>query len=455
MKSVQKYSFKKGAASFYIVAFATLILMIIAISFASIIISEVTRTSNDDLAQSAYDSALAGIEDAKLAFSNYKKCLSKEGVEAKEPTEGDQLSCSAIMWYMENPDCYMVSHILGRGKREEVAIQESTVLGNNMQQFYTCVKIYTKLNDHRTTLSPTDQIRVIKAQFSEGTNASDIVTVRLRWFSDANAKNPNFTYTNLKDNGEGGQEVTFPSTGFAIPESQPPVISLALIQTSDSFQMEDFDVTKGEQTNRGMLYFVPTDNIAAAKTNRANNYSAGYDEGQGKNVISKNGFLKSNDKTTRNLPYVVYCPENSGQEFACTVDIMLPEPINGTRSNDNFIFVAGLPYGKPATDISLEFLCEDGKTCSENVIRTTDEDGNIIEETTSTNIATLEGQIEIDSTGRANNLYRRVKSRLQSADAYDLSIMGPLELLGNDKNSPLLSKDFATKCEWNFPNRGC
>ena len=63
----KKIKNKKGAASFYIVAFSTLIMVIIAASFAAIIISEVTRTSNDDLAQSAYDSALAGVEDAKLA----------------------------------------------------------------------------------------------------------------------------------------------------------------------------------------------------------------------------------------------------------------------------------------------------------------------------------------------------------------------------------------------------
>ena len=64
--------FRKGAASFYIVAISTLILLIVAMSFAAVIIYEVTRTSNDDLSQSAYDSALAGVEDAKLAFYNYR-----------------------------------------------------------------------------------------------------------------------------------------------------------------------------------------------------------------------------------------------------------------------------------------------------------------------------------------------------------------------------------------------
>ena len=73
MTKIRK-KFKEGAASFYIVAISTLILVIVAASFAAVIISEVTRTSNDDLAQSAYDAALAGVEDAKLAYYNYQKC---------------------------------------------------------------------------------------------------------------------------------------------------------------------------------------------------------------------------------------------------------------------------------------------------------------------------------------------------------------------------------------------
>ena len=67
---------KKGAASFYIVAFSTLILVIIAVSFTTVILSELARSVNDDLSQSAYDAALAGIEDAKVAFANYQECKS-------------------------------------------------------------------------------------------------------------------------------------------------------------------------------------------------------------------------------------------------------------------------------------------------------------------------------------------------------------------------------------------
>ena len=55
--------FKKGATSIYVVVLGTLLFSVITVSFIRIIINEVTKTTNDELAQSAYDSALAGVED--------------------------------------------------------------------------------------------------------------------------------------------------------------------------------------------------------------------------------------------------------------------------------------------------------------------------------------------------------------------------------------------------------
>ena len=59
---------RRGGASIFIVAFTIIILSIIVLGFTRLIISEATKTSNTDLSQSAYDSALAGIEDAKIAL---------------------------------------------------------------------------------------------------------------------------------------------------------------------------------------------------------------------------------------------------------------------------------------------------------------------------------------------------------------------------------------------------
>ena len=441
--------FKKGAASFYIVAFSTLILLIVATSFAAVIISEITRTSNDDLSQSAYDSALAGVEDAKLAYYNYQNCV-KDNIAASS-TAPTNLDCSAIVYYMENPlgqDCDMVGRILGRvGTNEEgkeVVVSETSV-GNNMQQAYTCVKVQTILKDYRSTLSSSAQIKVVKVKFDEPVHAKDIKHVKLSWYETADEST--YHWTNLPESGTNSGKVVFPQVGVS-QAATPPTISLALVQTADSFTINDFDKTIDNTTDRGMLYLVPTKNATFASRNVSNNYNGSWNGSQ--NKIGADAFSKSNDKRAMNVPYAVYCNPASTAEFACSVIVDLPEPVNGARNDETFMFVVGLPYGKPNTDFSMEFFC-DGLCATDKVVTVNDEGETVVVEE-KTDQASLDGvQVKVDSTGRANDLYRRVETRLESeANSSYLSIMGPLELLGDNGSSELLKKTEAVKSEWNF-----
>ena len=436
-----KLKFKKGAASFYIVAFSTLILLIVATSFAAIIISEITRTSNDDLSQSAYDSALAGVEDAKLAYFNYQKCIAENG-------GGD---CANIVGWIESQaeqqSCDMVAKILGRNSTDEeggvIVLQESnTDVSNNMQQAYTCVKMQTILKDYRSTLSSANQFKVIKTKFDEpGENnvASSVDRIKISWYETAAG---NYHYTNINNNGN----VVFPRAGEE-ETAAPPTISVALVQTTENYNLNDFDLTVGDRTDRGMIYLVPSNQVRSGdgeKTYRATSW-----DGTNKtNIIEKEAFLKSNNKTAVNLPYVVYCDPASTMEFACSATIWLPEPIGGDRNKDTFIFVVGLPYGKPNTDFAMEFLCRSGSVCGTEIINS-EGDTEIIDP----GQAYLDGvQVRVDSTGRANDLYRRVEVRLESeANSSYLSLMGPLNLIDNTgSGANTLEKKEAVIKEWNF-----
>lgn len=433
----KRLTFKQGAASFYIVAFSTLILLIIATSFAAVIISEITRTSNADLSQSAYDSALAGVEDAKLAYYNYNACIAKEGISPKEPEYGSTtLTCENIIWYMENGDCDMVAHILGRiGTEEnrEVVIQESTSGSNNMQQAYTCNKINLVTTDYVSSLSANQQLKVFRVKFDDETTADQITSIKVYWFSDNNGQI--FSYANFPEHSD---DVVFKPLNI-VTTPTPPTISVAMLQTGETFDLESFNTTIGEETNRGMIYLVPTNNSSKASTPKEGaNYRPGYNSEEKQNHIGKEGFLLSNDKrgdTNKNLPYAVYCDPN-GSNYACSATIDIPKPIGDFRSDETFVFALSLPYGEPATNVRLLF-------CKGPCIEVPEQDGG------EDNIALLKGvQISVDSTGRANNLYRRVLARLESdANDYPLSILGPLELLGNGE---VLKKNYAVTKEWNF-----
>lgn len=444
---------KSGAAAFYVVAFSTLILTIVAIGFAAVIISEVTRSSNDDLSQSAYDSALAGIEDAKLAFYNYQSCLEKGITSSMDLSMGGDITCQDIIYWVEHSDgskdynkpCDMVAHILGRiGKYESgddaggVIVEESSASGNNMAQAYTCVQIKTNLSDYRGSLSSDNTMRVVKVKL-DGVAANNIDRVRVSWFENDGLTD--LKYNNFNSSSEANSGVTFRSI-TSTPPASPPMISVQLVQTGASFNLASFDAVSDGQTNRGTVFLVPTDSDNYASKSKADNYIGAFNKELGENMVSAAQIVKSNDRTVKNLPYAVYCDPNGGTEFVCSALLSLPKPIGGERNDETFMFVVSVPYGQPNTDFALEFFCN-GESCGKSTIEATElGDGKISQ-------AMLSGvQINIDSTGRANDLYRRVEARLDSADANFPYPLYALQLLGDDDGNSLLRKDLTSTIEY-------
>lgn len=415
-----KNKFKKGAASFYIVAFSTLILVIIAASFAMVIISEVTRTSNDDLSQSAYDAALAGVEDAKLAYMNYRKCV-ESGATAStvEPSKEDGVTCANIMYWMEHPDCDMVAKILGRSIIGDngVMVSETSDGNNNLSQYYTCVKIETSLSDYRASLSASNPAKVIRVDLKNPEDAKNISSVTISWYSTNRGNVYNFS------NEDG-----FPPLSEKI--ATPPTLSVQLIQTADNFSMDDFTYVVENGTNRGTVYLVPTEGKNTSDPTK----------------INADKIVKSNNQSSKNEPIKVACNIDSTSEYACSAKLELPSPVKDNaiaeRSSETFMFVVSIPYGQPDTDISLEFHCGNNKCATNNTeISGGDNDAPV----------TLSGvQVLIDSTGRANDIYRRVETRLETTDTGFPYPFYAIQILRQDEKEAGLNKTLTPTSEYNF-----
>ena len=424
--------FLKGATSFYVVAFSTLLLVIIAASFATVILSEVTRSSNDDLSQSAYDSALAGVEDAKLAYSNYLRCMQGSG----------GTRCGEIIDAMQNPSCDMVAKMLGRNiQNGEVMITETTTSdGSQMNQAYTCVKIDTKLSDYRANLTTDNNVRIVKASFEDGVSADNIGAIKFSWYTRRKTETLKFTNFDAGNKWSGNDRVTFMPVGETQP-STPPTMALQIVQTSGDFVLGSYDgkegyglnsMSNGSQTDRATLYLVPTNDANISGSGFINTYNGN------RNEINAGVVAATNDQAIAKKPFVVYCDDDGDTDFVCSVTIELPDPIGGGRNNDTFMILVTLPYGEPDTDFGIEYICKNNVSCGNNEAS----NGN------GGDTATISGtQVTIDSTGRANDLFRRVETRLETTDTSFPYTYYALELLGDGET---LRKAMTVTCENNY-----
>ena len=411
---------KKGGASMFIVMFTVIVLSIITLSFTRLIISEATKTSNTDLSQSAYDSALAGVEDAKVALLRYHACLD-QGKRKGSATSADE--CERLIYFMQegiaNQDCSTVERVLNREQSAEnhsVVVQETQTSGEggnnaNMLQAYTCVTIQEDLKDYRTTLSSTSRLRIIPIRSAK---IDQIDKINISWFSGVN-------YNTVK---KGGGDKTFcsseewsdkiiklnPKGGCKGKDQAPPMLTVRLIQTDEYFNLSELSASySADRTDTGQLYFVPS-NTAGDTSVQAADWGKSAD--------------KAENKTKR-----VRCATSG--DFWCSVDMPLPSTFKGStsRSDANTYLLVSIPYGVPETDLSVSVYAGGG-----------------IQDFTGV-------QARVDSTGRANDLYRRIETRVELVDTYFAYPEFEITMSGSP-SKPLEKTFHATFNCWGADNGG-
>lgn len=374
--TITKY--KSGAVSIYIVVFLTLIFGVITLSFIRIILNDATESTNADLYQSAYDSALAGVEDAKIALLKYHDCLSQGAVGKNGATSG---TCPDIIYQMEqganNDDCDVVQRVLGRDQEDqhEVIIQEtqhSTDIGNSYElaQAYTCVKITEETDDYLTTLTSSDDVRIIPLRSAD---INSVNAIEFSWYAN--------NVSDITNKYMSANVLEKASTTYA-----PPVITFEIFQTD---------------SNNGQPYFtlgeLSANNDASDGTDHSLLVLKPVQSG-GTNLITAASVLDHSDKYD-NAPINVNCNDTS--DFACTVTVELPPTFRKTPPAQATRFLrVNIPYEQPNTDVSVT-LC------------TAVSEGKCTDHTKFTGV-----QAAVDSTGRANDLYRRVETRIELVDVY-------------------------------------
>jgi Tfp pilus assembly protein PilX len=275
----------KGAVSIFVVVFTALLITIVTVSFVRLMVREQQRASNNDLSQSAYDAALAGVEDAKRALSMYDPSA------AGNP---DLQRCNGIARYV----------VAGGAVNDYKEVQ---VGASNLNQAYTCVKVELETDTYEKSAGA-DELQLIQLKSKQ-----PFSKVVLEWYSSEDVTDE--ASVDIPASDPDRQLV--PNDEWR--KNRPPLLETQLVQTAASFSLSQFDAASDVKSNTNTLMLYPM-NVTTSE------HSIG-------SIDVRRGAENSTPTATRCIQLV-----GTGATYACTAVIVLPDPIGGnasSRSKDN------------------------------------------------------------------------------------------------------------------------
>lgn len=171
-----------GAVSIFVVIFAMLLFSAVSVGFTILMLRDQDRATDNDLSQSALDSAKAGVEDAKRVLAKYNDCKERGTTGPGHP------GCMGVIAAIEDNKCDTVSRIMGAPNQEQKVQQ--TVNDQALEQAYTCVKITPNTDTVIKTIRDEGQIRLVPLKA-----VSDYDTIEISWHEKAQGVTYDFSTT--------------------------------------------------------------------------------------------------------------------------------------------------------------------------------------------------------------------------------------------------------------------
>lgn len=355
---------QKGAVSIFIVVFSALFVTIITVSFVGLMIRGQQQALNADLSNSAYDAALAGVEDAKRMLLKYRQCLATNSTSAE---------CNSLRNMFANPACNMVKRSATNftdNSETEMLIESSDstdTSSGSLDQAYTCVTVAYTADSKEMLVRDGESILVPIDSSGESYNR-----ISISWFTKdpaagLNINLPNGTTTELPTKAQW--------MNVGAGNTRPPILRAQWIQHSATFNAADFDSDKTENfasvANTKSLFLYPNYQVTSTNTFATDNRS---------DVVQ-----------ATKAPAQAYCSSsfyNDGQ-YACTIDLDLPDPIGNTGVRTGYLNIGAI-YNSTKVKVAL---------------KSNNDPVPIVAPT-------------VDSTGRANDLFRRVKVGISFTGEY-------------------------------------
>lgn len=344
-KIIQKRR-QAGAVSLFVVIFAALLMTVVTVGFVQLMVKDQQQATANDLSQSAYDSAQAGVEDAKrLLLAQQAACTNTANADCIKYTNA-----------ITSNDCQTLEKAGVSSTTNGETMVQQTTSDNKLDQAYTCVKITPNTATYRNQLTKDSSLIVpLRA-----TGAFD--TVVLSWFSSDDLSSGSSTVNTAKTG-----PVTLPPVGSAWDASVPALMRAQLIQTGAKFNLGDFD----GGGNASTLFLYPM--AVASPIQPTVPFALDTRQAAGATMA----------------PQTVACAKtvNASVGYACSVKLMLPTPADGNTTDRGAYLRLSALYNNAHFSLSL---------------------------LNGTDSVLFKGvQPQVDSTGRANNLFRRVQASVE------------------------------------------
>lgn len=400
---------QSGAVSLFVVLFAMLLLSLVALSFGRLMIEDQQRAVNSNLSKNAYDSAQAGTEDAKRALAWYQKQCSSSAA-----------ACATATAIINNRSCNIALRSAGvvrtgSGTNEVLVQTRTSSVDSELMQAYTCVTMELDTDDIVGQL-PVGESRVLPLiPEKDPATGKDVFfdQVRISWFEKDDLPGRDLTI----NRGNAASPPQALLGGGAWPANRPPVLKAQTIQMGKDFTLSQFDGTVGtagsQESNTNSIFMYPT---------KGGNSFVSIVDRDVRRDASKSDSLPIPDSDT-DSPLPVACADSlNTATYACSLVVHLPYTV-GKTDRTAYLRLAAF-YN--ATHFKVELL-RSNPTGPSTVVKF----GGV--------------QPKIDSTGRANDMFRRVESRV---DLYDTQFPFPdaaIDVTGN------FCKDFSVSDTEYYP----
>lgn len=351
-----KTKLQQGSVSLFVVVFSALLIITMTTAFIRIMLQDQLQATANDLSKSALDSAYAGVEDAKRAIvAYYDSSCDKD---SSTPQCADLKKLAAVDANGWTQDCDITKQTnVATQTNGEFTIKTATS-DNQFNQAYTCVKVQLEPDNYVGKLKANTST-IIPLQTKSGAVFDQI---KIEWYTEQDG--PVF------DDATTSPAVPFPKlpTANSWPTNRPSVIRAQLLQYDKDagFKLSDFD----DATHNSTLFLYPT------------------------NLSGLRGIAQSFDVGRR-------------------ADATAPSLV---EAGCNTSFTTTEPYACQSILTPPGSIAKEKRVAYLNLIqlydRPTTYQVTLIDSTTGDAVKLSGVQPVVDSTGRANDLFRRVQSRI-------------------------------------------